>query len=212
MYSHGSSSWAPAIHTKTLCSCLCSPFQSPQCMTQSSTVCFPFCIVLKAAPRDSCDLSSPPSVSSKVTFLRSGNLLRNSLQAPCTLTSSVRMEAKPRLDMVLLSLGNKCVRVVLPRGAIFQTWGTKFPATRSALLQRPTLHHQGEKVVELLCPFQRYMHDTMKQKELGPTCATPQLHNWAIRWLNLQLSSHPTIAAAEQLATSLSSSTSAVAE
>ena len=65
----------------------------------------PFCLVLKAAPRDSCDLSSPPSVSLKVMFLRSGNLLRNSLQAPCTLTQSVRIEAKPKLDMVLLSLG-----------------------------------------------------------------------------------------------------------
>ena len=92
---------------------------------------------------------------------------------------------------------NNCVRVVLSRGAVFQTWRQTLPATRSALLQRPTLHHQGEKVVELLCPFQRYMHDTMEQKELEPTSATPQLHNWAIRWLNLQLSLSSTIAAAE---------------
>ena len=64
------------------------------------------CLVLKAAPRDSCDLSSPPSVSSKVIFERSRNLLRNSLQAPCTLTSFVRIEAKPILDTVLLLLGS----------------------------------------------------------------------------------------------------------
>ena len=58
-------------------------------MVQSSTVSF----VLKAAPRDSCDLSSPPSVSSKVTFLRSGNLSRNSPMALCALTHAVRIGA-----------------------------------------------------------------------------------------------------------------------
>ena len=106
LYSHGSSSWAPAIHTKILCSCFAADSTHHGTWRNRQLCVSPSCLVLKAAPRDSCDLSSPPSVSSKVMFVRSGNLLRNSLQAPCTLTSFVRREAKPRLDMVLLSLGS----------------------------------------------------------------------------------------------------------
>ena len=79
---------------------------------------FPFLSHLES----STDLSSPPSVLSKVMFVRSENLFRNSLQAPCTLTHSVRIEAKPKLDMVLLLLGTfVCVCVVLSRGPVFQT-------------------------------------------------------------------------------------------
>ena len=60
---------------------------------------------MRASPKDSCDLSSPPSVSSKVMFARSGNLFRKSLEASCFFTHSVRIEARPRLDKVLLLLG-----------------------------------------------------------------------------------------------------------
>ena len=187
LYYHGSSSWAPAIHTKTLCSCLsCSPFQSPQYMTQALTVCFPFLPRLEGSTKR---LVRP--VQSTIGLFKSHVLAIMKLVkefAPGALYPHIFREngGQTKIGHGVAVTRNNCVRVVLSRGPVFQTWGQKFPATRSALLQRPT-----EKVVELLCPFQRYMHDTMKQKELGSTCATPQLHNWAIRWLNLQLSSHP---------------------
>ena len=106
LYSHGSSSWAPAIHTKILCSCLCSPFQSSRYMAQSSTVCFSFLPRLEGSTKRLVrPVQSTIGLFKSHVRMRSGNLLRNSLQAPCTLTQSVRIEAKPKLDMVLLSLG-----------------------------------------------------------------------------------------------------------
>ena len=154
----------------------------------------PFCLVLKAAPRDSCDLSSPPSVSSKVMFVRSGNLLMNSLQAPCTLTYSVRKEAKPKLDMVLLLLGTIVCVLSFPEVLSFKH-GDKFSQRLDRLCYSDRHCNQGEKVVELLCPLQRYMHNTMEQKELESTCATPQQLGNSMVELATLLSS--TIAAAE---------------
>ena len=151
----------------------------------------PLCLVLKAAPRDSCDLSSPPSVSSKVMFEGSGNLLRNSLQAPCTLTSFRENRSQTKIGHGVAVTRNNCVRVVLSRGPVFQTWGQNFQRLDRRCYRDRHCTTKVKRLWNFSVPFQRYMHDTMEQKELESTCATPLTHNWAIRWLNLQLSSHP---------------------
>ena len=151
----------------------------------------PFCLVLKAAPRDSCDLSNPPSVSLKVMFLRSGNLLRNSLHAPCTLTHSVRIEAKPKLDMVLLSLGTIVCVLSSPEVLSFKH-GDKFS---QRLDRRCYSDRHCTTKVKRLWNFSAPSHDTCttqwNKRNLSRRVRLQQLHNWAIRWLNLQLSSHP---------------------
>ena len=110
----GLSSWAPSSHTWAPCLCLRSPFQSPQYMAHSSTVCFFFSFVLKAAPRDSCDLSSPPSVSSKVAFSAVKKLVEEFAHVVCPHTFRENWSRKTRIVRGV----NNCGRVALSSGVV----------------------------------------------------------------------------------------------
>ena len=147
------------------------------------------CLVMKAAPRVSCDLCSPICLfKSHVHAIR--KLVKEF--APSAIYPHIFREnrSQTKIGHGVAVTRNNSVYSPIQKYCLANV-GTNFPATRSALLQRLTLHHQGEKVMELVCPFQRYMHVTMEQKELESTCATSLSHTWAIQLLNLQLSSHP---------------------
>ena len=121
-YSHGSSSWAPAIHTKILSSCLCSPFQSSRYMAQSSTVCFSFLPRLQGGTKR---LVRPVqstiglfknhviAIRKLVKEFAAGALYPHSFRENGSQTKTGHGVAVTR---------NNCVRVVLSRGPVFQTW------------------------------------------------------------------------------------------
>ena len=104
LYTHGSSSWAPAIHTKILCSCLCSPFQSSRYMAQSSTVCFTILPRLEGSTKR---LVQP--VQSTIGLFKSHvREIRKLFKefTPSAVYPHIFREkrSQPRLDKVLLSL------------------------------------------------------------------------------------------------------------
>ena len=105
---------------------------------------------------------------------------------------SVRIEAKPRLDMVLLSLGSiVCVVLSSPEMLSFKRRDKISQRLDRRCYRDQHCTTEVKRLWNFSVPFQRYMHDTMEQKELEPTSATSQIHTWAIRLLNLQLFSHP---------------------
>ena len=112
---------------KILCSCLCSPFQSSRYMAQSSTVCF---LIL---PR--LDGSTKRLVNHVLAIRKLVKELTPGAVYPHTFREN-RSQTKIGHDPAVTR--NTCVRVVLSRGAVFQTWRQIFTATRSALLQRLT--------------------------------------------------------------------------
>ena len=118
----GSSSWAPAIHTKILCSCLCSPSQSSRYMAQSSTVCF---LILPRLEGSTKRLVRP--VQSTIGPFKNHVLAIRKLVkefAPgAVYTHSFRENrSQTKIGHGVAVTRNNRVRVVLSRGPVFQTW------------------------------------------------------------------------------------------